>query len=262
MASKAESFIAALRDGRPLFGLNCAIPSAHMSEVLAPAAFDFLVIDAEHPPTGPAIVHTQLMALAPTPGATFVKLPALDAAVIRQYLDLGVDGLMAPDLDTPEDAANLVRMTRYPPRGTRGLAAAVRATRFTRDRTYMAEAERRFCLIGLIESRKGMENLDAIAATDGLDILFFGPSDLAAQLGHPGHASHPDVRAALDDGVARVRKAGKMVGIVSSEADVERYRTLGAGMFVVGSDVTLVAQAADGLAERLRGRHSATGSLT
>jgi 4-hydroxy-2-oxoheptanedioate aldolase len=201
------------------------------------------------------IVHGQLMAIAATDSAAFVKLPALDPVAIRQYLDLGADGLMAPDIDTAEDAVRFVRMTRYPPHGTRGMAAAVRATRFTRDKAYAANAERTFCRAGLIESRHGLENVDAIAAVDGLDIVFFGPSDLAAQLGHPGQAGHPEVRAAVEDGIARVRRAGKAVGIVSSEADVDRYRALGVAMFVVGSDMTLFAQAVDGLAERLRAKH-------
>jgi 4-hydroxy-2-oxoheptanedioate aldolase len=239
----------------PQFGLSCAIPSHHTVEVLGASAYDFLLIDAEHPPTNPAIVHTQLMALAGSTAASMIKLPSLEPNLVKQYLDLGPDGLMAPNIDTASDAENFVSLTRYPPKGARGIAGAVRATAFTRDKAYVGTAEQRLCRTAVIESAAGLDNLEAICAVDGIDVVFFGPSDLAAQLGHVGQPSNASVVAAVEDGIRRVRKAGGVAGVVSGEADLDRYCALGVTMFVVGSEMSLFVQAADGLAQRLRKKY-------
>jgi 4-hydroxy-2-oxoheptanedioate aldolase len=254
MKTLATTFKDAVRSG-PQFGLSCAIPSAHTTEILAGSAFDFLLIDAEHPPTSPAIVHTQLMTLAGSRAAAMVKLPSLEPNLLKQYLDLGPDGLMAPNIDTPADARNFVSLTRYPPKGVRGIAGAVRATGFTRNKAYVNTAGQALCLSVVIESSAGMHNLEAICAVDGIDVVFFGPSDLAAQLGYIGQPSNPAVVAAVEGGIKRVCKAGCAAGVVSNEADIDRYRALGVTMFVVGSEMSLFAQAVDGLAERLSSKY-------
>jgi 4-hydroxy-2-oxoheptanedioate aldolase len=254
MRTLAAAFKEAARTA-PQFGLSCAIPSRYTAEILSASAYDFMLIDAEHPPTNPAIVHTQLMALAAGNAATMVKLPSLEPNLVKQYLDLGPDGLMAPNIDTAADAKSFVSLTRYPPKGIRGIAGAVRATGYTRNKAYLSTAEQRLCLSAVIESRTGLDNLEAICAVDGIDVVFFGPSDLAAQLGHIGQPSNPNVIAAVEDGIKRVCKAGRIAGVVSGEADIDRYRALGVTMFVVGSEMSLFVQAADGLAERLKKKH-------
>ena len=110
MKTLATTFKDAVRSV-PQFGLSCAIPSVHTVEILRGSAFDFLLIDAEHPPTSPAIVHTQLMALAGSKVAAMIKLPSLEPNLLKQYLDLGPDGLMAPNIDTAADAKNFVSRT-------------------------------------------------------------------------------------------------------------------------------------------------------
>jgi 4-hydroxy-2-oxoheptanedioate aldolase len=254
MKTLATTFKDAVRSV-PQFGLSCAIPSVHTVEILRGSAFDFLLIDAEHPPTSPAIVHTQLMALAGSKVAAMIKLPSLEPNLLKQYLDLGPDGLMAPNIDTAADAKNFVSLTRYPPKGVRGIAGAVRATGFTRNKAYVNTAEHALCLSVVIESSAGIDNLEAICAVDGIDVVFFGPSDLAAQLGHIGEPSHPNVVTAVENGIKRVCKAGCAAGVVSSEADIDRYRALGVTLFVVGSEMSLFALAVDALAERLESKY-------
>jgi 4-hydroxy-2-oxoheptanedioate aldolase len=228
-------------------------------EILAGSPYDFFVIDAEHPATSPAIIHTQLAALAAGKATSFIKLSSLDSSMIRQCLDLGVDGLMAADVNTPEDAIRFVSLTRYPPHGVRGVAGAVRATNYTRDKVFLESSEQRLLRCILIESKSGLDRLEEISAIDGVDVVFFGPSDLAAQLGHLGKPGAPAVVTAIEDGIKRARQAGRTVGIVSSEADVGHYVALGVTMFVVGSEMTLFVQAVDGLANRLRQRYSDGG---
>jgi len=257
LMSKAEILKKALASG-PCFGLNCAIPSPHTVEILASSSYDFLVIDAEHPPTNPAIIHTQLTAMAASPSSALIKIPSLDPTFIRQCLDLGAEGLLAPDIDTADDARHFVRLTRYPPHGVRGIASAVRVTGFTRNKLHVKTADQRLCRGVLIESKSGLDHLDEISAVDGVDIVMFGATDLAAQLGHVGEPRAPQVVVAIEDGIKRVRKAGRVAGIVSSEADIEYYTALGVTMFVVGSDMTLFVQATDGLVERLLKKHRTT----
>jgi 4-hydroxy-2-oxoheptanedioate aldolase len=103
----------------------------------------------------------------------------------------------------------------------------------------------------LIESKSGLDHLDEISAVDGIDIVMFGPTDLAAQLGQVGEPKVPQVVVAIEDGIKRVREVGRVAGIVSSEADIEHYAALGVTMFIVSSDVTLFVQATDGLVDRL-----------
>ena len=258
MVSNAESFKNLLMTG-PCFGLNCAIPALPTMEVLAKSPYDFFVIDAEHPATSGSIIHTQLTALAAGKAVSFIKLFSLDPSMIRQSLDLGVDGLMAADINTAEDARRFVSLTRYPPCGVRGVAGAVRATGFTRDKTYVESAEQRLIRCVLIESTSGLDQLEEICDTDGVDVVFFGPADLAAQIGHIGRTAAPAVVSAIEDGIKRARKVGQPVGIVSSEADVERYIELGVTMFVVGSEMTLFVQAVDSLADRLRKKYRSDG---
>ena len=260
MKTSAMAFKDAVRS-TPQFGLSCALPSVHTTEILAGSAFDFLLIDAEHPPTNPAVVHTQLVALAAGKAAALIKLPSLEPNLLKQYLDLGPDGLMAPNIDTPADAKNFVSLTRYPPKGVRGIASAVRATRYTRNKAYVNTAEHGLCRSVVIESGAGIDNLEAICAVDGIDVIFFGPSDLAAQLGHIGQPSNPSVVAAVENGIKRVRKAGRAAGVVSSEADIDRYLALGVTMFVVGSEMSLFAQAVDGLAERVKIKYRAGANV-
>jgi 2-keto-3-deoxy-L-rhamnonate aldolase RhmA len=261
MKTLATTFKEAVRSG-PQFGLSCAIPSVHTAEILTASGFDFLLIDAEHPPTNPGIVHTQLMALAGSPAAALIKLPSLEPNLLKQYLDLGSDGLMAPNIDTAADATNFVKLTRYPPNGVRGIAAAVRATGYTRDKNYVTRAEHGLCRSVVIESKTGIDNLEAICEVDGIDVVFFGPSDLAAQFGHIGQPTNPTVVAAVEDGIKRVCKAGCAAGVVSGEADIDRYRAMGVTMFVVGSEMSLFAQAVDGLAERIRNKYRAARQET
>ena len=208
MSSNAKSFNDLLMAG-PCFGLDCAIPSRHTMEILANSPYDFFVIDAEHPATSAAIIHTQLTALAAGKAASFIKLSALDPNMIRQCLDLGVNGLMAADINTAEDARRFVSLTRYPPHGVRGVAGAVRATNYTRDRTYLDSSEHRLLRCVLIESTSGLEQLEAISAINGVDVVFFGPADLAAQAGHIGRPGAPAVVSAIEDGIKRARKIGR-----------------------------------------------------
>jgi len=146
----------------------------------------------------------------------------------------------------------LVRATRYPPDGIRGMGGA-RASRWGRYANYANEANAQVCLLVQAETREALSNLEAIAATDGIDGIFIGPADLSASLGHVGNAGHPEVQSAIDDALKRITGAGKAAGILTTDDDLARhYLELGATFVAVGLDNNLLARATSQLAARFK----------
>ena len=173
-------------------------------------------------------------------------------ALIKQYLDLGVQTLLVPMVDTPEQARALVRAMRYPPDGIRGMGGA-RASRWGRLPNYAKEANAQVCLLVQAETREALANLDAIAATEGVDGVFIGPADLSAALGHVGNPVHPEVQAAIEDAIGRIPAAGKAAGILTpDETLARRYLDIGAVFVAVGLDTNLLMKATSLLAARFK----------
>jgi 4-hydroxy-2-oxoheptanedioate aldolase len=166
--------------------------------------------------------------------------------LVKQYLDIGAQTLLVPMIDTPEHAALMVRAMRYPPEGIRGLGAALaRASRWNQVDDYLAQANDEMCLLVQAETVLAMKNLAAIAATDGVDGVFFGPADLSASMGHRGQPQHPEVQQALLQGIATVRAAGKAPGILAADpVQAQHYLQAGALFVAVGLDTALLVKAA------------------
>ena len=140
-----------------------------------------------------------------------------------------------------------------PPHGVRGLGGSVRASNFGRDAHYIRDAERELCLLVQVETKEALAQIEAIAAVDGVDGIFIGPSDLSASMGHPGQPNHPEVRAAIDDAIRRIRATGKAPGIL--QVNEERAReclALGALFVAVALDMVLLREAADACAARFK----------
>jgi 4-hydroxy-2-oxoheptanedioate aldolase len=173
-----------------------------------------------------------------------------DPALIKQYLDIGAQTLLLPLVDNAAQARELVRAVRYPPEGIRGVAASLaRAAHWNGVKDYVKHANAEVCLVVQVETRQGLENLDAILAVDGVDGVFIGPADLAASLGHLGEAGHPEVRTAIEDALRRIAAAGKAAGVfVTDPALAKHYRACGASFIAVGGDTILLRAAALGLA--------------
>ena len=250
MQLPANPFKAALRDGRRQIGLWLGLASPYSAELLAGAGFDWLLIDGEHAPNELNDVLLQLQAIAPYPSHPVVRAASNDPVRIKQLLDIGAQTLMLPMVQSAADAAQAVAATRYPPRGIRGVGSALaRASRWNRVPDYLTRADSEICVLVQVETRRGLAELDAIATTDGVDGVFIGPADLAADMGHPGRPDHPDVRAAIDDAIVRIQRHGKAAGILmADEAQARRLLELGARFVAVGVDTTLLARRAEALA--------------
>lgn len=247
-----NSFKQAIVEGRRQIGFWQALASPYSTEICAGAGFDWLLLDAEHAPNDVPMILAQLQAVAPYRVEPVVRLPTGDPVLIKQYLDIGARTLLVPMVESREQAELMVRATRYPPHGMRGVGSAIgRASRWNRTSGYLADAEDEICLLLQVENRVAIDNLDAIATVDGVNGIFIGPSDLAADLGHLGDAMHADVQNVIERGIAAVTAAGKPVGmLIADEAAARRYIGLGATFVAVGTDVTVLARGAEALAAR------------
>lgn len=247
-------FKQALREGRPQIGLWLGLADPYVAELLATTGFDWLLIDAEHAPNDLRQVLSQLQAIAPYPTHPVVRPVQGDVALIKQYLDIGTQTLLVPMIETAEQAARVVAATRYPPVGLRGVGSALaRASRWNQIEGYLNKAHTELCVLVQVESAKALENLDAIAAVDGIDGVFFGPADLSASLGHIGKPGEPVVQQAIAQGIAAVRRAGKAAGILSADPTLaRRYLDMGALFVAVGVDTTLLVRAARDLAQSFK----------
>jgi len=257
-----NSFKQALAEKRPQIGIWQGLASAYTAEICAGAGFDWLLFDGEHAPNTVPTLLAQLQAVAPYPVHPIARPPIGETWIIKQYLDIGFKTLLLPLVANAAHARELVRATRYPPSGTRGVGAALaRASGFNRNRAYLDTADDDICVLLQVETAEAMADIEAIAATEGVDGVFIGPADLSASLGHRGKPGHPDVAAAIEDGIAKILAAGKAPGILTADAAAGRkYLDLGCLFVGVGNDVGLLVRAADELARQARGEPSPSGA--
>jgi 4-hydroxy-2-oxoheptanedioate aldolase len=239
-------FKQALHAGRAQIGLWVGLADAYAAELLASTGYDWLLIDAEHAPNDVRSVLAQLQAVAPYASHAIVRPPVGDAALIKQLLDTGAQTLLIPMVESAEQAERMVAATRYPPRGMRGVGSALaRSSRWNQIDNYLHLADEQMCVLVQVESVQALSQLDAIAAVEGVDGVFFGPADLSASMGLMGQAAHPDVQRAIVDGIAVVRAAGKAAGVLAVDAALaQKYLDHGALFVAVGVDTTLLVRAA------------------
>jgi 4-hydroxy-2-oxoheptanedioate aldolase len=247
---------------RPLMGMWVCSGSPLVAEIAAGSGLDWLLIDGEHSPNGLESILAQLQAVAAYPVTTLVRPPYGDVVTVKQYLDLGVQNLLVPMVDTAEHAAEMVLAVRYPPAGVRGVGSALaRGSRWNRIEDYLARASSTISLTVQIESTAAVEHVAEILAVDGVDAIFVGPSDLAASMGLLGQQDHPDVMAAVEHCIRAAVTAGKPAGVNAFvPAVAERYLAAGASFVLVGADVAMLARASEALADRFIVQRSAEGT--
>ncbi len=235
----------ALAAGEVQVGIWLAGASSVMAEIAGRAGFDWCLIDAEHGPNTLTTIRDQLVALAATGTPALVRVPVAKDWILKQVLDLGAQSILVPMVHDGASAAAVVAACRYPPAGRRGIGAGlVRASGYGADAGYAARADAETCVIVQIESRAAVQDIDAIAGTDGVDAVFVGPADLAADMGHPGDPAHPEVIAAIGRVAERALAAGKAAGAFAFDPEqIAALRTAGLTMFGVGADTTILSAA-------------------
>lgn len=258
MQTPINPFKKAMAEKRTQYGLWVSLLGPLNTEICAAAGFDWLLLDAEHTPNDLMNLLQQSQIIAGYPGVhAIARVPMghgfVGQALLKQYLDLGIQTVLVPMVDTPEQARELVRCMRYPPAGIRGMAAT-RASGWGRNANYAKEANREVCLLVQAETREGIRNLDAIAAVDGVDGVFIGPSDLSAAYGHVGDPWHPEMQEIIADAFRRIQAAGKAVGILTLDEKLARQHVqMGANFIAVGTDSSLMVKATSSLAAAFKG---------
>lgn len=237
---------------RPLAGMWLCSGSPLVAEICAGAGLDWLLIDMEHSPNGLEGVLAQLQAVAAYPSTPLVRVPIGDAVTLKQVLDLGAQNILVPMVTSADQARELVAAVRYPPRGVRGVGSALaRSARWNRVDGYLADGDAHVSLFVQVENTAGVEAAADIAAVDGIDGVFVGPSDLAASMGLLGQQTHPEVVAAVTRAFEAVRSAGKPVGVNAFDpAAAQEYVEAGVSFLLVGADVAMLARGSEALAQR------------
>jgi 2-keto-3-deoxy-L-rhamnonate aldolase RhmA len=214
--------------------------------MVARAGYDWTIVDLEHGVGTESELMAQLLAIQATPTAAVVRVVSAERMRVGRLLDFGADGLMIPRLETLADVAETVSWMRYPPAGIRGVAAGTRGAGYgTVPHAAIRDLNERIIGVFQVESPAAVEAADAIAALDGVDVLFVGPADLSHSMGIPGEFGNPAFVAALDRVVAATRAHGKGAGILLRDAsEVPAYLERGYTFIAVGSDVGLLASGA------------------
>ena len=234
---------AALARGERQLGCWLSMATPVSAEIAGGAGFDWVLIDGEHAPNDTGTIRAQLQALNGSDASVVVRVPWGEPWLLKLMLDLGVQSLLVPMIDTGEQARAMVRAVRYPPAGIRGVGAGfARASGYGAETDYLKRANDRICLLVQAETRKAVENIDDIAGTDGVDAVFIGPSDLSADMGHLGNPGAPEVIEAILHAISRIRAAGKAVGIIAfNPGEAARWAEAGVQFIATASDVKCLA---------------------
>ena len=236
-----------LRGGRPAIGCWIELMSPLVAEVVAQAGYDCVVIDLEHGP-GSIWEAVQIMqALQGKDCAPLIRVPDSGEAGLKQALDAGAQGCMVPSVSSLEQAREIVAACHFAPKGHRGMATSViRASGYgTRESGYLERAAEDTLVICQIETPEAVSEVEAIADLDGVDMLFLGPNDLAARLGHPGELDHPEVSAAAERVETAARATGKLLGAIPTPArSTAALKAAGYHLIMVDADTLLLRESA------------------
>ena len=236
---------------KKLIGCWAALGNPISTEILGLAGFDWLLLDGEHAINDVMTFVPQLMALKDSISAPVVRPASNDQVLIKRLLDIGFYNFLIPYIETVEQAKQAVSYTRYPPEGLRGVSVAHRSNAFGTIPDYFTKINQNICVMVQIETQQAVDNVEAITAVEGVDGIFVGPSDLSASLGHFGNPKHPDVQTAIKHVFEVAKTQGKACGILAPiEADAHHYIAMGATFVAVGSDLSLLRNSTQTLADK------------
>ena len=226
-----------------LAGTFLNLGSASAVEIAATAGFDWVLIDLEHGSGSVSELRTQLLATRGTAVAPIVRIPSIDADMVKFVMDSGAGGVMFPYVANAAEAAAAVACMKYPPMGARGVAQVIRATEYGRNwKNYLQEANERSLVVVQIETPEAVASADEIAAVAGVDVLFVGPMDLSVNLGQPGDFTSGEFTKNLQQVVVACQKHGKTAGILSRPELTHEHRSLGFRFVALGSDSGAIVQ--------------------
>ncbi len=254
MELEKNPFTHALANGDRQIGLWISLCSNFAAEITAHAGFDWALVDMEHTPNDYLSVLSQLQTFAASNTTAIVRVEWNDAVAVKRLLDLGARGLLFPMIETVEEAEKAVAATRYPPRGIRGVSGTTRASKFGRVSNYLESIEDETTVLLQLESQAAIERAEAIADVDGVHGIFFGPSDIAADMGKLGKPMDPEVWNVIRPAAQKLMAKGVPVGTLVLDPEfAARLLDEGFSFVACGIDTVLLARAADGLLAQVKG---------
>ena len=231
-----------LREGKPVFGITLTVASPEVAAQAARLGFDFVWIEMEHSPITLETLRLMVLATRGLQAVPFARVPVNELWTAKRVLDAGVLGVVFPFTSTPELARQAAAACKYPPLGRRGSGAGLAMSRWPTSESYHDFADRNVVVVVNIEEAQAVENIEAIAATPGIDVLFIGTSDLAYSLGWRGQQDHPQVQEAMGKIVAVGKAHGKVLGAPASNADqVRKLLQQGFQFFQTRTELGLMA---------------------
>ncbi|HXE12162.1 MAG TPA: aldolase/citrate lyase family protein [Bryobacteraceae bacterium] len=237
--------LASLRKGNPVVGGTISTPSVEIAAQMADMGFDFLWIEMEHSPITLETARNMILATRGSRTMPFIRVPVVELWTAKRVMDMGALGVVFPFVSTPETAKIAASACKYPPSGGRGSGAGLATFRWPAPGGYYDFADKNIAVITNIEDTKAIENLDAIAATPGIDVLFIGTSDLSFSLGLRGEQNHPLLLDAIRKVVTAAHREGKAVGRPLPRADqYQQFVDEGFTFFQAQTEINLMAAGA------------------
>jgi 2-keto-3-deoxy-L-rhamnonate aldolase RhmA len=234
-----------LRAGKPVIGITLTVPSVEVAAQAAQMGFDFLWIEMEHSPITLETLRNSVLATRGLHAIPFARVPVNEFWTAKRVLDAGVLGVIFPFTSTPELASRAVAACKYPPKGRRGSGAGLATFRWPAPEGYYDFADRNVMVIVVVEEVQAVENIEAIARTPGVDVVFIGTSDLSFSLGLRGDQQHPLVREAVAKVVAAAKAQGKILGApVADLSQLQHLIAQGFLFFQTGTEIGFMAQGA------------------
>jgi|Deesub1362B_J571_1020462.scaffolds.fasta_scaffold00065_120 2-keto-3-deoxy-L-rhamnonate aldolase RhmA len=235
-----------LKEGKVALGAWVTIQHADVAEIMATLPFDWLLFDMEHSPADFSTINTLLPALNGTEITPFIRVPWNDMVMIKRALDLGIQGLLIPYVNTKEEAEAVVRASRYPPKGIRGVGPR-RATKYgvIPITEYYEKFEKEDLLIGIqIETDEALKNIEDMLSVDGVDLAFIGPNDLSASLGVFRKLDDPKFQRAVDLVLEACESSGVAPGIMTGGSeDAKKWIERGFKFVSIAHDYSILRKA-------------------
>ena len=241
-----------LREGKAVIGSTITVASAETAAQVAALGFDFLWIEMEHSPITLETLRNIILATRGLKAVPITRVPVNELWTAKRVLDAGSLGVIFPFCSTPELARQAVAACKYPPHGRRGSGPGLAAFRWPAVEGYHTFADNNVLVVIIVEEERAVEQIDAIAATPGVDVIFVGTSDLSFSMGYRGQSDHPRVQEALKKVVAAGKANGKFLGLPVKDSDqIKKYIDQGFQWFQTATELGLMARGARQLLEPL-----------
>jgi len=237
-----------LEAGDIVIGATITTPSIETAALIATLGFDFLWVEMEHSPVTLETLRAIVLATRALPAMVFARVPVVELWTAKRVMDQGVTGVIFPFASTPERARMAAAACRYPPLGERGSGPVLASITWPEPGNYHDSADRNMMTIAMIEQASAVEQIDEIAATPGIDVIFIGTSDLSFSLGFRGRQNEPALEEAIAKVVAAGRKHHKFLGRPASSAgQISKFRQQGFQFFQCQTDLGLIRQGVEAL---------------